>query len=333
MVDVSRRRLAANCHSKPALARLFPIHDNERQTGDVHNLDRAGQLDTLERPVTENGGAQSVGRALTLLSLIGRHCESGISLAAIVAESGLNRPTARRLLLALMRSRLVEQEPESRRYFLGEEAYVLGVFASHRFGFLDCALESLANLSRESGDTSFASIRRGDFSVCLHREEGAFPIRTHALLPGNRHPLGVGAGAMAMLAASSDAEIARVLAANAALLAEHYPAYTQEAIRADIALARRRGFALNPGRVLQNSWAIGMAVRYPDGRIAGALSIAAIDSRMNEARQGDLAAHLSREVRAVEERLARRFDAPAKASGPTAGRGDVEMVSTGGIGA
>ncbi len=277
---------------------------------DVHNLDGEG-LDTLEKATVESGGAQSVDRALTLLSLIGRHCEKGATLAAIVEESGLNRPTARRLVLALIRSRLVEQDPVTRRYFLGEEAYVLGVLASHRFGFLDCSLESLANLSRISGDTSFACVRRGDFSVCLHREEGAFPIRTHALLPGQRHPLGVGAGAMAMLAALSDAEIARILAANAVALREHYPAYTPEAIATDVAFARDQGYALNPGRVLTNSWAIGMAVRYPDGHIAGALSIAAIDGRMGEPRQGELFRHLEAEVAKVEGRLRRRFAPPA----------------------
>ncbi|MBO0902914.1 IclR family transcriptional regulator [Jiella sp. MQZ13P-4] len=285
----------------------------------------------------EAAGTQSVDRALMLLSLIGRHGEAGMSLAAVVAGSGLNRPTARRLLLALMRSRLVEQEPETRRYFLGEEAYVLGVLASHRFGFLDCALESLASLSRTSGDTSFASVRRGDFAVCLHREEGAFPIRTHALLPGHRHPLGVGAGAMAMLAALSDAEIEPILAANAPLLEERYAGYPPETIRADVAFARQHGFSLNPGRVLANSWAIGMAVRYPDGRIAGALSIAAIDSRMGDARQGELAGHLGREVARVEARLARRFAAPPSgAARPAGGRGrgatPRDDISMGGIG-
>ncbi|MEX6505347.1 IclR family transcriptional regulator [Jiella sp. M17.18] len=284
-------------------------------------------LERLPRALAEGGGAQSVDRALTLLSMIARHGERGTTLATIVADSGLNRPTARRLVLALIRSRLVEQDAVSRRYFLGEEAYVLGILASHRFGFLDCALESLSALSKASGDTSFACVRQGDSSVCLHREEGAFPIRTHALLPGHRHPLGVGAGAMAMLAALPDGEITRVLAANAAVLAEHYPSYGAEAIAADVAFARRRGYALNPGRVLQNSWAIGMAARYPDGRIAGALSIAAIDSRMGETRQAELAGHLAIEISKVEARLGRRFDASA------AGRLSEDAVATAGTNA
>ncbi|MER0240004.1 IclR family transcriptional regulator [Fulvimarina sp. MAC8] len=280
-------------------------------------------MDTLERAGNDGGGAQSVDRALMLLSLIGRSCEDGASLASIVSSSGLNRATARRLVLALMRSRLVEQHPVSRRYFLGEEAYVLGILASRRYGFLDCATESLAALSKKTGDTCFASIRRGDFSVCLHREEGAFPIRTHALMPGQRHPLGIGAGAMAILAALDDGEVDRVSRANAAILAEDFPAYSPEIIAKDVALAREAGYALNPGRVLQNSWAIGMAVRYPDGSVAGALSIAAIDSRMGEARRSELARDLADEVAKVEGRLRTRFVShpPGRAGGDEASRG------------
>ena len=65
---------------------------------------------------------------------------------------------------------------------------------------------SLIALAAESGDSSFVSLRRGSYSVCLQREEGDFPIRTHVLQAGARHPLGVGAGAMAILAALTEAE-------------------------------------------------------------------------------------------------------------------------------
>ncbi|MEN3793512.1 IclR family transcriptional regulator [Fulvimarina sp. MAC3] len=291
--------------------------------------------DRQDETAADGGGAQSVDRALMLLSLIGRSCEDGASLAAIVSASGLNRATARRLVLALMRSRLVEQHAVSRRYFLGEEAYVLGVFASRRYGFLDCAMESLARLSRVTGDTSFASIRRGDFSVCLHREEGAFPIRTHALMPGQRHPLGIGAGGMAILAALGDDEIDRVIEANAQSLAEDFPAYTPDVIAQDVANARLSGCAVNPGRVLENSWAVGMAVRYPDGGVAGALSIAAIDSRMGEARRAELAGHLRAETAKVEDRLKTRFRArpPGRAPSdePKDGAGPARLLATEGM--
>ncbi|WP_274427112.1 IclR family transcriptional regulator [Chelativorans sp. YIM 93263] len=255
----------------------------------------------------EPNGSQSVDRALGLLAMVGRHAERGAGLSDLVEESGLNKATARRLLLALIRSGLVQQDHATRRYYLGEEAYVLGSLASRRFGLLQVSMESLVRLSRKTEDSSFVSIRRDTFSVCLYREEGTYPVRTHALQAGFEHPLGCGAGSLAMLAALDDDEVEAILAANAKFLEEHYAMLPPERIRQDVAATRARGYALNPGLIIRNSWGMGAVVRYPDGRVAGALSIAAIDSRMQEPRQRELAVHLLEETARVEERLAQMF--------------------------
>jgi len=257
-----------------------------------------------ERDVT---GSQSVDRALTLLSMVGRHADRGVSLSRIVEQSGLNKPTCRRLLLALMRAGLVEQDEESRRYYLGQESYVLGSLASRRFGLLQLSMESLLRLSRSTEDSSFLSVRRDTFAVCLHREEGTYPVRTHALQAGFEHPLGVGAGSLAMLAALPDDEVEATLAANALVLAEQFPMLPADRIRADVAETRAKGYALNPGRIFANSWGIGVALKTPEGHLAGALSIAAIDSRMQEKRQQELAGYLLQEARLVEARIAQMF--------------------------
>ena len=252
-------------------------------------------------------GSQSVDRALRLLALIGREPAGGLSLAEIVTGSGLNKPTARRLLLALIRAGLVEQEPLSRHYCLGEEAFVLGVLAARRHGLLELAMDSLRRLSDVTMDTSFLTIQRENYAVCLHREEGTYPVRTHALQAGSQHPLGVGAGSLAMLAALPDDDVDRNVAANAPVLLSHYPGFPPELVRGDLALARERGFAVNPGRLVASSWGIGAAFLYPDGRVAGALSLAAIDSRMQPARQEELAGHLALEVARMERLLGEMF--------------------------
>ncbi|WP_199194886.1 IclR family transcriptional regulator [Phyllobacterium phragmitis] len=252
-------------------------------------------------------GSQSVDRALGLLAMVGRHADRGVSLSGLVEESSLNKPTTRRLLLALMRAGLVEQDDETRRYHLGEEAYVLGSLASRRFGLLQLSMESLIRLSKKTQDSSFLSVRRDAFSVCLHREEGTYPVRTHVLQAGFEHPLGCGAGSLAILSALPDEEIETILSGNAGLLEESYPMLTPERIRDDVALTRARGYSLNPGLIIANSWGIGVSVLTPDGRPAGALSIAAIDSRMQEPRQAELAGCLREEARLVEEKLAQMF--------------------------
>jgi len=270
-----------------------------------------------ERDIT---GSQSVDRALTILSLVGRGTDKGSSLLQLVERSGFNKATTRRLLLALMRARLVHQDNKDKRYFLGEEAYVLGTFAAPRFGILEMSTESLTRMARQTGDACFLSIRRDTFSICLHREEGTYPIRTHALQKGFEHPLGVGAGSLAMLATLGDADVDDVLRRNADYLAGAYPHVAPSDIRAAVGVTRARGYSLNPGIPFPNSWGLGVALCYPDGRLAGALSIAAIDSRMAEPRQRELAALLREEAGRIEAKLERSLDpgttrAPARAGG------------------
>lgn len=271
------------------------------------DLLRVIDMDDAHNLAEDLSGSQSVDRALRLLTLVGRENEFGASLSEIVEQSGLNKPTARRLLLALMRAGLVEQDERTRRYFLGQKTYVLGTLASRRHGLLEIGMESLRNLSRLTMDTSFVSMRRENYAVCLHREEGTYPVRTHALQAGNQHPLGIGAGSLAMLAALRDDEIERVLAENRPVLETQYPTYTIDLIRDDIARTREQGYSLNPGRIVAGSWGLGVAVRFPDGRVAGALSLAAIDSRMTLDRQPELARLLKVEAERVDAKLRRVF--------------------------
>lgn len=255
-----------------------------------------------DRAVT---GAQSVSRALALLPVIGRNPEFGVSLSGVVEQSGLSRPTARRLLLSLMQAGMVEQDPVTKCYLLGEETYMLGTLAARRFGLLDVAQSSVEQLAADTGDTAFLSVRRDAFSLCIHKSEGSYPIRVQALQVGYRHPLGVGAASLAMLAALPDDEVEDILDHNAAILRDTYPRAPQHLLREAVAQTRATGWALNRGMVLANSWAIGRVLRLPDGTVGGAISVAAIDSRMGPDRQEEIAAQIAGAVRHVEGRLSR----------------------------
>ncbi|MFG1377911.1 IclR family transcriptional regulator [Xanthobacter autotrophicus] len=265
--------------------------------------DRAGGLSAGE---AAGGGTQSIERAVALLLTVGRSAPEGARLSDLVRLCGLPKPTVRRVLLALVRTGLLDQDEVTRRYHVGPEAYVLGTLAGTRFGIHALALDGLARLARTSGDCAFLSVPRGAFCVCLHREEGTWPIRTHVLQAGDRHPLGIGAGGLALLAALPDAEVERMLAAHAPALESHYPGYGVEVLRAQVADARARGYALNPGLYVAGSWGIGVPVLGPDGHPVGALSIAAIESRLSPERQLELVPLLKREAEALEADLGRR---------------------------
>ncbi|TQC41875.1 IclR family transcriptional regulator [Rhodococcus sp. WS4] len=255
-------------------------------------------------------GTQSVRRALNLLSMVAGHERmGGLSLAELASESGLSKPTVHRLLAELVSSCYLEQS-EDRRYRLGSEAYIIGSAAERRHGLQQQALASVVRLAQVSEDAAFISVRRGTHSVCLHREEGTWPIRSHVLQAGDRYPLGVGAHGMALLAAMSPQEASAVTAANAAELAENYPNLTPDWILEQAELVRRRGgVAVNEGTVVPESWAIGIAVPDASGEPAMALSIAAISSRLGPDRQARLAILLKEEAARLAPTL-RRSEAP-----------------------
>lgn len=249
-----------------------------------------------------SGGSQSIDRALSLLSLVASHGGDEVAMPELTEKTGLSRPTVRRIMLALIRAGYVEQSPGG-GYSPGPECLVVGAMAARRHNLLDASMDSLIALAAACGDSSFVSVRRGSYSVCLHREEGDFPIRTHVLQPGARHPLGVGAGAMAILAALPEDEIEQVLSATSAERAEDFPGFTEEFLRREIAAQQSRGWALNPGMYVANSWAIGVPVKGAAGQVLGSISIAAIDSRMASDRQEKLGRMLLEQARIIEGRL------------------------------
>lgn len=249
------------------------------------------------------GGAQSVHRAVAILREIASRGARGARLKEVVDGVGLNKTTTRRLLAAMCRERLLEQDPETRLYRLGLESYVFGVVASERFGIRQAATGCVLRLARASHDTVFLSVPSGTYSFCLHREEGGFPIRTQALNAGQRYPLGLGAGSLALLAAMPDREIERIIRVNEAVVAESFPCYSSVILRRLVDETRAAGFAVNPGMIVAGSWAVGVAVPDEHGYPLAALSIAAIASRMENGRREELAGLLLDEAKTLSETL------------------------------
>jgi DNA-binding IclR family transcriptional regulator len=263
-------------------------------------------------------GAQAVSRALRVLRAVAKGRTIGINLAQLVRDTELNKPTVHRLLLALIADGMVEQDTSSLRYFVGRECYVLGGIANERFGLGRDAADIVARLARTSGDSAFFSIRSDVFAVCVLREDGDFPLKTHVLQPGTRHPLGVGAGSLAMLAAMRDDEVERCLKANREILNRHYANFSAALIRDEIAVTRQHGYSVNEGLVVQGSWGLGAAVHSPQGEVVGALTIAAVESRLPKARQAELGAVLLDAAQTLERHLVRaaafRSDSPSRSA-------------------
>ena len=261
-------------------------------------------------PMRDEGGshgdtkaAQTLDRAIDLLRHVAGSRETGASLSELMRASGLTKPTTRRLLISLIENGLVEQRGEDRRYYVGAETYALGMMASSRFGIERVAVESLRRLAKRSGDAALLTIQSGYHTVCVGREEGDFPLRSHVLQPGDRHPLGAGAAGLALLAAMPDEEIEKALSVNAAALSTNYANLHPAALKRDVMLTRERGYAVNPGMVVKGSWGVAVALRDPRTDVPAALTIAGIESRFQDGRLEQLVAMLQDEKGSLDAML------------------------------
>ncbi len=237
---------------------------------------------TLRDDTAVTAGAQSIRRALAVLRVVAAGQELGVRLVDIVAHTGLNRPTAHRILAALVEEGAVERSPGTRRYLIGGEVALLGLARSARFPIRAVAAPHLRHLSDVLGDTTFLTIRNGTDSVCIDRRPGSFPVKVLSIEIGARRPLGVGVSGLMLLSALPVAERESIVARNASRLRtlKVEPA----ALLARAARAAEQGHAYAPIGVVAGSRAVAVPVCLPDGRVVAGLALATITSRLPPAR-------------------------------------------------
>ncbi|MEV6626619.1 IclR family transcriptional regulator [Amycolatopsis sp. NPDC051106] len=243
-----------------------------------------------------------VGRTHRVLRAVAVHEPGGATTTAVAREAGLPRPTVHRLLTSLQSVGLVEREID--HWVLGPELYFLGVAAARRYDVTEAALPVVRRLALATGESAFFSARRGEETICLIREDGAFPIRSHVLFEGARFPLGVVSAGMVVLAHLPDREVDEYLA-RVDLAAAHGPQHSVGEIRRHIAATRMQGYAVNPGLVVEGSWGLAAAVFDQGGAPRWALTLTGVAHRFGGERIPQLGALLLREAHALSETLAR----------------------------
>lgn len=254
-----------------------------------------GSAPTSAAPrAAEVGGAQSIRRATAVLRHVASH-PGGTRLRDVARACSLNKATCHRILAALVEEGFLRTSADGLLYELGQEALAIGWSARARQDIPALARPGMMRLSERTGDTVFLSIRSGQDAICIAREVGFFPIRTLTLEIGSRRPLGVGAGSLALFAFLPSTEREDVLAEIEGRLGA-YPVLSREKLTALTDETRRTGHAFNDEGVIEGMSAVGVPVLGEDAMPLAALSIAAISSRMGEARRREVVSQLHEEA-------------------------------------
>lgn len=228
-----------------------------------------------------------VGRTGAVLRALSTFEPTGATTSAIARSTGLPRPTVHRLLASMADLGLADRDPDSGHWLLGPELYLLGTAAASRYDVTELAQPFVRRLAAATGESAFFSARRGEETVCLLREDGSFPIRSHVLYEGIRFPLGVASAGLVVLAYLSDREIEDYLT-HTDLTEQYGAAHAGDRLRARIERTRENGYALNPGLLVEGSWGLAAAVFDAHQRPQWALTLTGIEQRLGPDRQRQL---------------------------------------------
>ena len=204
--------------------------------------------------VRQNSGVGVLDKAVAILSTLeaGPH-----SLAELVAATGIARPTAHRLAVALEFHRLVTRDL-SGRFTIGIRNAELGAAAGED-RLLAAAAPALAALRDATGESAQLYKRQGDQRICVAVAERLSGLRDSVPV-GSALTMSAGSAAQILLAWEDSEKIHRGLT-NARFTA------------AQLAADRRRGWAQSVGEREAGVASVSAPVKAPNGKVIAAVSI------------------------------------------------------------
>ena len=233
-------------------------------------------------------GAQAIARAAALLRLVSAGGAAGLTVSELARRADLTRPTTHRLLTALRHEGLVDQDEARGTWMPGPELYLMGAAAASRYDITSLARDIVRSLAVRTEESAFLSVRRGDETVCLLREEGSFPIRSFVLAEGVRFPLGVASAGLAILSFLPDHDVDAYFERHPELSERWGVAHAPPRLRGRLRETHERGYAVNPGLIVAGSFGVGAAVFTREGHPQWALSLTGVEFRFGPDRLPEL---------------------------------------------
>jgi len=202
----------------------------------------------------KNSGVGVLDKAVAILTTL----ESGPhSLAELVAATGIARPTAHRLAVALEFHRMVTRDL-SGRFVLGPRSGELAAAAGED-RLLAAAAPALSALRDATGESAQLYRRQGDLRICVAVADRLSGLRDSVPI-GAALTMQAGSAAQVLLAWEDSERIHRGLT-NARFTA------------AQLAAVRRRGWAQSMGEREAGVASVSAPVRGPNGKVIAAVSI------------------------------------------------------------
>src|SRR5437899_1855325 len=170
---------------------------------------------------TSPAATGGVPRVFSVIRALAEAQADGARVTQVARHVGLTQATTHRLLQSLIGEGMVEQDERTKLYRLSIDFFALAAKAGNPGNLRVLCRPVLLRLCASLGDSIFLLVRSGFEAVCLDRSEGPFPIRSFTGDVGGRVALGVGQGALAILAFLPQEEREEVIRFNLARVREY----------------------------------------------------------------------------------------------------------------
>jgi Transcriptional regulator len=247
-----------------------------------------------------DGGIQSVDRAISVLEILARRGEAGVS--EVADEIDVHKSTAFRLLGALECRGLVEQATDRGKYRLGFGLIPLAGAVTDRLDVVRHGREVCARLAAEMGETINVAVLQEHYAVNVDQALGPSTVSTHNWI-GQLTPLHCTSSGKVLLAHLSPAHRAALLAAAPLQRLTAHTVTALDALEAELAQVRDSGHALTVEEYEVGLNAAAAPVLDRSGHVIAALSVSGPAYRLGPERLGQLVPPLVAAAAEISRRM------------------------------
>lgn len=201
------------------------------------------------------------------------------SVGELARAVGRERSQVSRMLKALARSGLVEQDPDRRTYRLGWNLRILSTGAGN-YPLVQATRPALQALVAKTGEVALLSVQEGNRSLTVLREESQQSLQAGGWV-GRRSPMHCTASGRALMY-DFDEELIETLTADDLTTPTSAPGAPRDlaSLLQRIDIERARGYSVASEEVEIGLTSVATPIRDRMGHVAGVLNISAPTSRI-----------------------------------------------------
>ena len=211
-------------------------------------------------------------KVFSIIENIASRQDKGVTYSEIVAALNLPKSTVHRILKDLTELGYLNFNPESKRYFCSLRLAAIGAEVMSHFQLRDHVRPHLLELHRETDHTANLAILDGTMGVYVDKIESKdFGIKLFSEI-GKTFPLHCTGLGKALLAFSSKDTLSKLLATPLKGITEK-TIINPEEFKRELALIRKRGYALDDEEITRGIMCIGAPVFGFNGDLVCAISV------------------------------------------------------------